>query len=127
MDRGLMLKRARAIARTAKQEIDVYQRVLRDPRTPFMARVCLGLGVGYLLMPFDLIPDFIPVLGQLDDVLIVPGLILLALKLLPPGLLAEHRAAVREQSTPLGVERMIDLTSSTGARSRKSCPTVTNT
>jgi uncharacterized membrane protein YkvA (DUF1232 family) len=69
-------ERLRAIARTAKREVVVYQRVLRDPRTPFPARVCLAAAVGYLLFPFDLVPDFIPVLGQLDDALIVPGLVL---------------------------------------------------
>ncbi len=94
-----MFERLRSIARTAKREIEVYQRVLRDPRTPFAARVCLGLAVGYLLMPFDLIPDFIPILGQLDDLLIVPGLVLLALRLLPPELLAEHRAAVHDRQS----------------------------
>jgi uncharacterized membrane protein YkvA (DUF1232 family) len=52
--------------------------------------------VGYLLMPFDLIPDFIPVLGQLDDILIVPGLVLLALRFVPREVLAEHRAAIRQ-------------------------------
>lgn len=94
-----MWERLRAVARTAKREVNVYRRVLRDPRTPWPARICLGAAVGYLLMPFDLIPDFIPLLGQLDDLLIVPGLVLLALKLLPPELLAEHRAAVAEHET----------------------------
>jgi len=92
---GGRFERLRTIARTAKREVIVYQRVLRDPRTPLPARACLALAVGYLLLPFDLIPDFIPILGQLDDALIVPGLVLLALELTPAELLAEHRAAVQ--------------------------------
>lgn len=92
-----MQARLRAYARHAKREVTVYQRVLRDARTPWRARLVLGLAVGYLLLPFDLIPDFIPVLGQLDDLLIVPGLVWLGLRLLPDGLLAEHRAAVTEE------------------------------
>jgi uncharacterized membrane protein YkvA (DUF1232 family) len=92
-----MWEKMRAVAKRAKREVQVYQRVLRDPRTPLPAKIFLGLAVGYIMMPFDLIPDFIPVLGQLDDILIVPGLVLIALKLLPPALLEEHRAAVAEQ------------------------------
>jgi uncharacterized membrane protein YkvA (DUF1232 family) len=88
--------RLKQYARQAKREVTVYQRVLRDPRTPWSARVVLGLAVGYLLLPFDLIPDFIPVLGQLDDLLIVPGLVWLGLRLLPKALLEEHRAEVAE-------------------------------
>ena len=92
-----MFERMRAVAKQAKREIDVYRRVLADPRTPFVPKVLLGAAVGYLLMPFDLIPDFIPVLGQLDDLLIVPGLVLLALKFVPEDVLEEHREAIAHQ------------------------------
>lgn len=51
----------------------------------------LGLAIGYLLLPFDLIPDFIPVIGHLDDVVIVPGLIYLALKMIPNEIILECR------------------------------------
>jgi uncharacterized membrane protein YkvA (DUF1232 family) len=92
----LMFERMRTVARQAKRELDVYRRVLADPRTPFVPKVLLGAAVGYLLMPFDLIPDFIPVLGQLDDILIVPGLVLLALRFVPREVLEEHRAGVND-------------------------------
>jgi len=56
----------------------------------------LGFAVAYLLMPFDIIPDFIPVLGQLDDLIIVPLLILLALKLTPKEVIADCRLRAGE-------------------------------
>lgn len=86
-----MFPRLQRVARTLKRELRVYQLVLRDRRTPRLARILLGLAVGYVLLPFDLIPDFIPVLGHLDDVLIVPALIVAALKLIPPEVIADCR------------------------------------
>ena len=49
----------------------LFKRLMRDPRVPRRAKVTLGLVIPYLVMPFDLIPDFIPVIGQLDDALLV--------------------------------------------------------
>jgi uncharacterized membrane protein YkvA (DUF1232 family) len=74
-----------------RREIRVYQLVLQDSRTPRIAKWMLGFAVAYLLMPFDIIPDFIPVFGQLDDIIIVPLLILLALKLTPKEVIADCR------------------------------------
>ena len=88
-----MRTRLAEFARSFKREFDVYRRVLRHPRTPWAAKLLLGLAVGYLLLPFDLIPDFLPVVGQLDDALIVPGLVWLAVRLVPAGVVAECRAA----------------------------------
>ena len=67
----------------------------RDPRTPWHARALGLLVAAYALSPIDLIPDFIPVLGLLDDAVLVPAGIWLFLKLLPDGLIDEHRAAAR--------------------------------
>lgn len=78
-----------------KQELQVYRLVMADARTPWAARILLGAAVGYLLLPFDLIPDAIPILGQLDDLLIVPGLFWLALKLIPDDILAQARQTVQ--------------------------------
>ena len=86
--------RLKAVGRAFKRELRVYQFVLRDPRTPKLAKILLGLAVGYVLLPFDLIPDFIPVIGHLDDVIIVPGLVFFALKLIPTEIVAECRLKV---------------------------------
>ncbi|SNR64340.1 Protein of unknown function [Methylobacillus rhizosphaerae] len=82
------------MARQLKVELDVYRLVLHHPRTPWLARVFLGLAVGYLLLPFDLIPDFIPVIGQLDDVLIVPVLFYLGIKCVPSEVMVDCRRQV---------------------------------
>ena len=78
-------KRLREIAHSLRQRLALYTAIYRDPRTPWLARCLLGVALAYLALPFDLIPDFLPVIGHLDDVLIVPGLILLALRLVPSG------------------------------------------
>lgn len=86
----LRARLARA-ARGLKRELAVYRLVLKDPRTPWLPKLLLGLAVGYVLLPFDLIPDFVPVIGHLDDLVIVPVLVILALKLLPAGILDDCR------------------------------------
>lgn len=86
-----MFEKLKSVSRKFKQEARVYQLVLKDSRTPKLAKAILGLAVGYALLPFDLIPDFIPVLGQLDDILIIPALIGLALKLIPPEIVEDCR------------------------------------
>jgi uncharacterized membrane protein YkvA (DUF1232 family) len=89
-----MVERIRKYVRTFKRELRVYQRVVRHPRCPRLARWFLGGAVAYLLLPFDLIPDCIPVLGQLDDLVVVPLLIWLGLRHVPSELLAAVRAEV---------------------------------
>lgn len=91
--------RLREIAARLKTELAVYRRILKHPRTPLAAKMVLGLAVGYALMPFDLIPDFIPVIGHLDDLVIVPALVVLALWLIPDDIVQTCR---NEIETELG-------------------------
>ena len=81
----------RSAFRSLKLELRVYRLALRDRRTPVAAKILLGLAVGYVLLPFDLIPDFIPVLGHVDDAILVPILVVLALKRIPPEVLEDCR------------------------------------
>ena len=76
--------------------------MLRHAQTPWLAKVLLGLAIGYLLLPFDLIPDFIPVLGHLDDVVIVPGLIYLALRMIPDEIIRQCRDQLQNEAHVTG-------------------------
>lgn len=89
---------AKAWARAIKRDVLAVYLAARDPRTPWPVRLLAMAVAAYALSPIDLIPDFIPVLGYLDDLLIVPLGILLVVRLLPPELLAEHRAAAARRS-----------------------------
>jgi len=73
----------------------------RDSRTPLSAKILIGITVGYLLSPIDLIPDFIPVLGFLDDVIIVPLLIAISIKLIPSKILEEARKKAKSNPQTL--------------------------
>ncbi len=88
-----MFARVRQFGRKIRDEIRVYQRIFRHPRTPRRARWLLGAAIGYGLSPIDLIPDWIPVLGYVDDALIVPLLVWLALRQVPADVIAECRRA----------------------------------
>lgn len=65
------------------RQIDAYRLMIADPRTPWLARALLAAAVAYLVSPIDLIPDFVPVLGHLDDLLIVGLLVGLGLRFTP--------------------------------------------
>jgi uncharacterized membrane protein YkvA (DUF1232 family) len=94
-----MWQNGRELAKSFKRELTVYRRVLADPRTPPGAKIFLGLAIAYLCMPFDLIPDFIPVIGHLDDAIVVSALVLAALRLVPREIVSHHREqVVREEA-----------------------------
>lgn len=82
----------RARARALRGDVVALYLVARDPRTPFVAKLAIGLVVAYALSPVDLVPDFIPVIGLLDDVILVPIAIALVLRLIPPHVMADARA-----------------------------------
>jgi uncharacterized membrane protein YkvA (DUF1232 family) len=78
-------------ARQLKTDIPAVFLALRRKETPLVAKLLAGLTVAYALSPVDLIPDFIPVLGFLDDVLILPGMVALVVRLIPGEVFAECR------------------------------------
>jgi uncharacterized membrane protein YkvA (DUF1232 family) len=90
-----MLSRLKARAQLLKTETYALYLAARDPRTPWAARGLVLLVVAYALSPIDLIPDFIPVLGYLDDLLIVPAGIALALRMIPREVMEESRERAR--------------------------------
>ena len=94
-----MFRQLKSTASRLKKELKVYQLVLKDPRTPRLAKFLLGLAVAYLLLPFDIIPDFIPVLGHIDDLIVIPILVILALKMIPKEIIEECRTRAASQGS----------------------------
>jgi uncharacterized membrane protein YkvA (DUF1232 family) len=91
----------KAWAYNAKRDVVALWLAARDPRTPWYVKLLAGAVAAYALSPIDLIPDFIPVLGYLDDLLLVPLGIVAAVALIPPELMREFRAeATRRANMP---------------------------
>lgn len=84
-------------ARRIRTDVHALASACRDPRVPRTAKWAAALVVAYALSPIDLIPDFIPVLGYADDLVIVPLGIALVIRLIPAELMAEHRAKTAGQ------------------------------
>ena len=94
--------RLRGWARTIKRDVVALYLATGDPRVPWYAKAVAACVAAYALSPIDLIPDFIPVLGYLDDVIIVPFGILLAVRLVPADVMAELRdEAERRAARPV--------------------------
>jgi uncharacterized membrane protein YkvA (DUF1232 family) len=87
-----VISRLKTWARGIKRDVVTVYFAARDPQAPVGARLLAGLVAAYALSPIDLIPDFIPVLGYLDDLLIVPLGLLLVMRLMPDDVLANARA-----------------------------------
>src|SRR4030081_3028074 len=85
-------------ARELKRETYVLSLAVPDPRPPWYAKAVAAVVVAYALSPIDLIPDFIPVVGYLDDLILVPLGLALAVRLIPPALFEECRAAADVQT-----------------------------
>ncbi len=98
-----LVDQLKARARALKQEVFAVYIAARDPRTPWYAKALIFLIVAYTLSPIDLIPDFIPVLGYLDDLIIVPSGIWLAVRLIPAEVMEEARATAATQSVDRSV------------------------
>lgn len=100
-----MASRLKDWARALKRDVHAIYLAARDPRTPWYAKALAVSVAGYALSPIDLIPDFIPVLGFLDELVILPLGILAVIKLIPPEVMAESRAAAS-----LAAERPVSRT-----------------
>lgn len=106
---GTIAKRLRAWARAAFTELTVLWLSLSDDRVGWPAKAIALLTLGYALSPIDLIPDFIPVLGQLDDLLIVPVGIFLALRLIPANVRAQLRVRAAENTGKPNIRRLYSV------------------
>ncbi len=90
-----------------RQEVYAISLAQKDPRTPWYAKALAACVVGYALSPIDLIPDFIPVLGLLDDLILIPLGVLLAVKLIPQCVLDECRKKAADESLAAGQKNWI--------------------
>ena len=87
-----MRRRLRQWAAALRRDVLALWFACRDPRTPLVAKLLVMLIVAYALSPIDLIPDFVPLLGYLDELILLPGAIYLAIKLVPGPVLEDSRA-----------------------------------
>jgi uncharacterized membrane protein YkvA (DUF1232 family) len=97
-------------ARAIRRDAHALYLAARDPRVPWLAKTVAVAVAAYALSPIDLIPDFIPVLGYLDDLIIVPLGIALVVRMIPPAIMAEHRAtadAVQHRPVSRGAAAVI--------------------
>jgi uncharacterized membrane protein YkvA (DUF1232 family) len=90
------MERWKAWARRLETEVYALFLAYKDPRTPWHAKIFTAMLVGYALSPIDLIPDFIPVIGYLDDLVIVPLGTLVAIKMIPAQVMEESRAKSKQ-------------------------------
>jgi len=91
------MKSLRIWASKLRSETLILFRASKDPHTPWLAKAFIVLVVAYALSPIDLIPDFIPVIGYLDDLILIPLGIYLGTKMIPPEILEKYR---REMDSP---------------------------
>jgi len=101
-----MLDRLKTSARALKREVLAVYLAAKDPRTPWYAKGLIFLIVAYALSPIDLIPDFIPVLGYLDDLILIPAGIWLAIRMVPPEVLVEARETAATQGAEESVGKL---------------------
>ncbi|BAV46747.1 transmembrane protein [Mesorhizobium loti] len=97
-----VLDSAKQWARNIKRDVVALWLAARDPRVPWYAKATAGAVAAYALSPIDLIPDFIPIIGYLDDLIIVPLGIMLAVKLVPADLMQEFRDEATRRAKPVG-------------------------
>jgi len=100
-----MFEKLKTRARALKNEAFAVYLAAKDPRTPWYAKALIFFVVAHTFSPIDLIPDFIPILGYLDDLIITPAGLALAIRLIPAEVLAEARGKVADS----GLERSVGM------------------
>jgi len=96
------LERLKTKATTLKRELTAVYYAYQNPKVKLLPKIIIAISIGYALSPIDLIPDFIPVIGYLDDLIIIPGLISLAIKLIPRDVMDEARRRAEKEPSKLG-------------------------
>lgn len=84
-------EQSRNFVRNFSDEVQFYKLVYKHPQTPWISKLFLGAAIAYAVSPIDLIPDFVPVIGYLDDLIIVPLLIWMAIRFIPKRIIIECR------------------------------------
>jgi uncharacterized membrane protein YkvA (DUF1232 family) len=98
-----MVERLKTKAREIKNELTALSLAYRHPAVPWHAKLCMAIVIGYALSPIDLIPDFIPILGYLDDLILIPMGIKIALKMIPEDIMIQCREqAIESEKKSLG-------------------------
>ena len=93
-----LFKKLKEKTKTLKTEIIAISFSMHDSRTPILAKIMVVITIGYALSPIDFIPDFIPILGYLDDLIILPFMIATCIKLIPQKVLEESRIKAKEKN-----------------------------
>lgn len=109
MRTGRQIDKLKNWARLLKRDVIALWLAARDPRVPWHAKVVAGAVAAYALSPIDLIPDFIPVIGLLDDLLIVPAGIALAVWLIPASIMADLRTQSASRERPRSTTGLIAI------------------
>lgn len=109
MRRGATIGRLRQWAGALRRDVIALWLAARDPRVPWHAKAVAAAVAAYALSPIDLIPDFVPILGLVDDLLIVPLGILLAVRLIPVDVMASLRAQAADRARPASRAGMIAI------------------
>ena len=107
-----MINKLRIKAKLLKRETYTLYLVYKDSRISWWRRLVLGVVIGYAFCPIDLIPDFIPILGYIDDIILVPIGISLALRLIPQEIIQEYRKKVieeNEKEIPIGKKTAVSI------------------
>ena len=102
-DTVTLIERWQQRAGEVKQETIALYLAMRDPRVPRQAKLLIWLILGYAFSPVDLIPDFIPVLGYLDDLILIPIGVTLAVRMIPDELMAEYRLQAKTAAAQPGL------------------------